>query len=292
MAHGGFAMREVNDSIPTRRDGRSHSECQLGDRMKEYESVEAGRRFMPLLPVMARVDGRAFHTFTRGMKKPFDTVLIHCMEMTAKFLAEETVACMSYTQSDEISLAWYSEAHESQIWFDGRIMKMVSQLGALATLKFNEEVLDHMPQLRDRRPTFDTRVWQVPTLCEGANVFVWREWDATKNSIQALAQSVFSPKELHGKNGKQQLDMLLSKGIIWDSYPDNIKRGAYFQRHKIERPFTMEEIDKLPPKHQARNNPNLTVVRSEVARLEMPPIDKVVNRVEVIFRGAEPVEDK
>ena len=108
----------------------------FGDRMKLYEGMEAGRRFMPLLPVLARIDGRSFHSFTRGMDRPFDAVFSNAMVDTTAALVRETGACMGYTQSDEITLAWYSDNPKTQIWFDGRIAKMTSQLGAQATLIF------------------------------------------------------------------------------------------------------------------------------------------------------------
>lgn len=105
----------------------------LGDRMKMYEGMEAGRRLMPLLPALARIDGRAFHSFTRGMTRPFDAAFSVCMVDTTSALVRDTGACMGYTQSDEITLAWHSRTTQSQIWFDGRVAKMTSQLAAQAT---------------------------------------------------------------------------------------------------------------------------------------------------------------
>jgi len=98
----------------------------LGDRMKLYESAEASRRFMPLLPVLARIDGRCFSSFTKGMERPYDSVMTDMMIATTAALVSETNACMGYTQSDEITLAWHSTDLKSQIFFDGRIMKMTS----------------------------------------------------------------------------------------------------------------------------------------------------------------------
>lgn len=114
----------------------------LGDRMKLYESMEAGRRLMPLLPALARIDGRAFHSFTRGMARPFDATFSACMVDTTAALVRDTGACMGYTQSDEITLAWHSRNAHSKIWFDGRVAKMTSQLAAQATLIFYRLVLE------------------------------------------------------------------------------------------------------------------------------------------------------
>jgi len=257
--------------------------------MKLYEGAEAQRRLMPKLPAFARLDGRCFSSFTAGMDKPFDNMMCAAMKALTAFLVEETAACVGYTQSDEITLCWHAPDPDSQIYFDGRIQKMTSTLASTATLAFFEIVCES--PLRDyanRRPTFDCRVWNVPTLEEAANVFVWREQDAVRNSLQAAAQSVYSHNQLDRKNGADLHEMLHQKGINWNDYPDWFKRGSYYARRTVERPFTAEEIDALPEKHEARRNPALVVKRQEVQRLALPPILRVANRVGVLF-GEEPV---
>lgn len=261
----------------------------LGDRMKLYEGAESERRFMPMLPTLCRVDGRCFHSFTKGMERPFDACFSEIMQDTALALVKETNACMGYTQSDEITLCWHSTDIKSQIWFDGRIAKMVSQSAALATLYFNRFLYERMEgRYQNRLPTFDSRVWQVPNRTEAANVFLWREWDATKNSISMAAQSIFSEKQLHGKNGSEKQEMLFQAGINWNDYPSFFKRGTYIQRRTVSKTFSVEELDKLPPKHAARSNPDLMVERSEWRSLDMPPFASVTNRERVIFDGSEP----
>ncbi|MBK8019800.1 MAG: tRNA(His) guanylyltransferase Thg1 family protein [Betaproteobacteria bacterium] len=260
----------------------------LGDRMKLYEGMEAGRRLMPLLPALARIDGRAFHSFTRGMDRPFDARFSACMVDTTLALVRDTGACMGYTQSDEITLAWHSRTTQSQIWFDGRVAKMTSQLAAQATLIFYRLVLDRMPEYAVRLPTFDARVWNVPSRAEGANVFLWREWDATKNSVNMAASAYYSHKALIGRNSPQKHDMLLAKGVNWNDYPPLFKRGAYVQRRTVVKPFSADELDRLPPKHEARTNPALVVERSVCSVLDMPPLGSVTNREAVIFDGALP----
>ena len=260
----------------------------FGDRMKMYEGMEAGRRFMPLLPLLARIDGRAFHSFTRGMDRPFDAVFSAAMVDTTVALVKETGACMGYTQSDEITLAWYSENPKTQLWFDGRIAKMTSQLGAQATLIFYRLVLERMPQYANRMPSFDARVWNVPTRSEGANVFLWREWDATKNSVSMAASAHYSHKALEGKNSPQKHDMLHDKGVNWNDYPALFKRGAYVQRKVRNIPFSAEELERLPLKHEARENSALVVERSVCEVLDLPPLGTVTNREAVIFDGATP----
>jgi tRNA(His) guanylyltransferase len=262
---------------------------ELGDRMKLYEGIEAGRRLMPLLPILARIDGRAFHAFTRGMDRPYDAVFSEAMIATTGHLVRETGACMGYTQSDEITLAWHSTNIKSQVWFDGRVHKMVSQLAAHATLFFYARMRDVAPWYAARNPTFDARVWNVPNRTEGANVFLWREWDATKNSLSMAASAHYSHAQLHGKNGADKMDLLMAKGINWNDYPAFFKRGQFVQRRTLTRGFTAEELDALPPKHTARANPDLVVERSEVRGIDMPPFGSVVNREAVIFDGADPI---
>lgn len=256
--------------------------------MKMYEGLEADRKIMPLLPVLARVDGRCFSSFTRGMDRPYDHAMTHIMQQTTLALIKETNACAGYTQSDEITLAWHSTNIASEIWFNGRICKMVSQLGALATLYFYRLTCEHLPSFANRMPTFDARVWQVPNQTEGANAFLWREWDASKNSITMAAREFYSDKQLHGKNGSEKQELLFQKGVNWDAYPASFKRGTFVQRRTVQKPFNTEELDKLPPNHAARQNPNLVVERSEIQMLEMPPFGQVTNREAVIFSGAEP----
>lgn len=260
----------------------------LGDRMKLYESAEAGRRFMPLLPVVCRIDGRCFSAFTHGMKRPYDPKFSSMMIDTTIYLVEETNACMGYTQSDEITLAWHQTDMRSQLWFDGRIHKMVSQLAAQATLCLYRLCVERMPEYAGRLPTFDARAWQVPNRTEATNAFVWREQDAVKNSISMAARTFYSDKQLHGKKGNEMQAMLLAKDVNWNDYPTFFKRGTYVQRKTVTKKFTAEELDGLPPKHEARQNPELEFERHEVREIEMPILSKVSNRNEVIFDGAYP----
>ncbi len=261
----------------------------LGDRCKMYEGAEADRRFMPLIPIVARIDGRSFSSFTKGMLRPYDATMSEMMVETTKFLVEATNANIGYTQSDEISLAWHATDLRTQIWFDGRIMKMTSQLAALATLKFNRLVEARYPIYYNRMPSFDARVWQVPNRTEAANMFVWREWDATKNSITMAASHYYSHTDLQGKNGAVKQEMLHQKGVNWNDYPAFFKRGTYLQRRTVKKPFSVDELAKLPEKHAARLNPHLLVERSEVAIMDMPIITSVTNREAVFFDGVAPV---
>jgi len=261
----------------------------LGDRMKMYEMAEAGRKCMPLLPIVARIDGRSFSKFTSGLERPYDRRLSELMIDTVKFLVRETNAACGYTQSDEITLAWYTPTFDSQIIFDGRISKLVSVLASLTTAHFNRKLPQFLPvEYGERLPHFDARVWNLPSLDEAANAFLWREFDAIKNSIAMAARAHYSHKQLDNKNGAEMQELLLQKGVNWHEYPDFFKRGTYIQRRKTLRRFSTEELEKLPPMHEARENPELMIERTDHVALELPPLHRVKNRVAVLFEGAAP----
>ena len=262
----------------------------FGDRMKLYEMSEAGRKFMPLLPVVARLDGRSFHNFCKGLNRPYDERLSNLMIACTKYLVQETNANCGYTQSDEITLAWNVLDFNSEIFFDGRISKMMSVLAAMQSVYFNKHMSEYLgEEYASKMPTFDCRAWTVPNIMEAANAFLWREQDATKNSISMAARTYYSHKEVENKNGPQMQEMLWQKGINWNDYPAFFKRGTFVQRKKTQKPFTVEELDKLPPKHKARTEQNgLFFERTEFVALDMPPFGKVINRPEVIFSGEEP----
>lgn len=262
----------------------------LGDRMKMYEMAEAGRRCEAGLPIVARIDGRSFSKFTRGLERPFDPRLSGVMIETLKRLVRETNAACGYTQSDEITLGWASPEPGSQLFFDGRIAKLVSVLASLTTVVFNHHLRSALPpEYADRLPHFDARVWTVPSLEEAANTFLWREFDAVKNSIAMAARSVFSHKQLDGKSGAEMKAMLLERGVDWEHYPAYFRRGTYVQRQKTVRAFTVDELEQLPPLHAARKDPALMVERTDYVALELPPLLSVENRAGVLFRGEAPV---
>lgn len=263
----------------------------FGDRMKGYESAETGRRFMPGLPVYARIDGRSFSKFTKGMKRPYDIDMTRAMIETTKFLVDKTHALLGYCQSDEISLIWYTDSAEKQIFFDGRIQKMTSVLAGMASAKFTLEAIKVWPdRVENSPPTFDCRVFQLPNQTEGANAFLWREMDASKNSISMAAHDNFSPRELHGVNGKQMQEMLWEKkGINWNDYPAFFKRGTFIRRKSVERMLSAQEMDHIPAQHRPKDG---KAIRTELVELDMPRFVTVKNRVEVVFDGADPVTEE
>jgi len=265
------------------------SKDDFGDRMKIYEMQEAGRLLLPLLPICVRLDGRSFSKFTKGMERPYDKRFSDVMIEVTKYLVSKTNACIGYTQSDEISLILYSNIMKNQTFFERRIQKLVSVLSSMATAKLNELIRIVFPEKAKQLPVFDCRVWNVPTLIEAVNTILWREKDATKNSVSMAASFYYSHKELMNKSDKEKQEMLFTKGINWNDYPIFFKRGTFIQRIRQFQKFSSKEIEKLPPKHLARTNPDLVIERHSVKQIEMPSFTKVTNRIDVIFNGQKPL---
>ena len=229
----------------------------LGDRMKNnYENIS--RYYLTRrMPVIIRIDGKAFYTFTRGFKKPFDDILVKTMQDTMKYLCENIQGCvLGYTQSDEISLVLTDYAElTTDAWFGNNLQKMCSVSASMATLAFNKFFSDRVQDFMyaccddfgdDILPEkqndydlaynvyfkklytamFDSRVFTIPKE-EVCNALIWRQQDATRNSIQSVGQANFSQKELHGKSCNDIQDMLmLQKGINWNDYSTTLKRGS------------------------------------------------------------------
>lgn len=261
----------------------------LGDRMKWYENRYTNHVLMPMVPIMCRIDGRSFSKFTQGLKRPFDERLSKLMIDTTKFLVEQTNARCGYTQSDEITLVWIAENSDTEMFFGGKLLKMTSIVGSLASVYFNRELPSRIPEKSDQMPVFDNRVWEVPILYEAINCFIWREQDATRNSVQMAARSVYSHNECINKNNSELQEMLFQKGINWNDYPTHFKRGTYIRKRIIERNFSDEELANLHPKHNARINPDMIVKRSIVMEENFPPLTKIKNRDDVIIFGADPI---
>ena len=223
----------------------------LGDRMKNnYENVN--RFYLTRrMPVIIRVDMRAGHTFTKGMNKPFDDVFVKTMQETMEYLCENIQGCvLGYTQSDEISLVLVDYAElTTDAWFGNNLQKMCSISASMATLAFNKAFTRNISKQSKRLYTehleekdasyietleiamnkgamFDSRVFTIPKE-EVCNYMLWRQQDATRNSIQSVGQANFSQKELHGQSCNNIQDMLMTqKGINWNDYATTLKRGS------------------------------------------------------------------
>ena len=255
----------------------------LGDRMKEYERVEGGRKFMPMLPTFARLDGKCFSKFTKGLDRPCDVRFVDLMMETMVHLTDVTGAKLGYTQSDEITLMWYSDNYQSQIFHDGKVHKMVSVLTSMATWYFNFHLIQHIPEKAESQCYFDCRAWQVPNFQEAANVFLWRQADCTRNSILGLAQCHMSHREMQGKDCHELVKVLREKGVEWEEQPQYHRLGIFAKRTVVERKFTAEEIEKLPEKHEARRNPDLMVMRTSVDVVDIPDLRSCKDKPKVLF---------
>lgn len=241
-------------------------------RPNEAYEKQFSPQLIPLLPAFARMDGVNFHSFTKDLARPFDENFIQLMRETTKFLAEETNACLAYTQSDEITLCWQAPSFDSQIYHNGKVQKMASKLASLATIFFNKNLPKFLPSKVNSSPIFDARVWNVPNQTEALNVFIWREQDATRNSINMLGRAYFSHKEMNNKSTNEVQEMLFQEHAInWNNYPSYCKRGSYIKKEKELRAFTSEELNLLPEKHLARTNPGMLVERHRYVFLENLP---------------------
>lgn len=226
-----------------------YSKDALGTRMKEYEVTT--RTFLPKRSyTIIRIDGKAFHTYTRGLERPFDLGLIEDMNATAAYLCKNIMgAKFAYVQSDEISILLTDfDDIGTQAWFENNVQKMVSVAASMATAKFNQ--LRLMRRLasaqrfvkdvaftlieRDiqefKLAEFDARVFQIPQKVEVENYFIWRQQDATRNSISSVAQSLYSHKELHGVSSDAKQELIFQKGINWNDYPSRMKRGGFIEK--------------------------------------------------------------
>ena len=261
----------------------------LGDHCKSLESGEAGRSAVKGKPLIVRLDGRSFHSFTKDLDKPFDAGLIALMNKTTEALVNEFQPLIAYTQSDEISLVWYlPEDSVSDYPFAGRFQKMCSVTAGFASAMFCKHLASYLPQKMDRTPHFDSRAWQVDSLTEAAQVIVWREFDARKNSVSMVAQSVFSHKQLHGRDTISKIMMLMERGIDWTTLPSHLRRGSFFRRVLVERTLTEEEWLAIPEKH--RPTLDTLVKRHHVDSIELPPLHRMTNLVDALFFGAVPLE--
>lgn len=222
----------------------------LGDRMKDFYENRYRFYLTRRMPVIIRVDGNAFHTFTRGLNRPFDADFIRIMQETCKCLCADIQGCVGgYVQSDEISLLLIDYQNiDSDAWFDYNLQKITTLAAAKATVIFNslipeiakayhsfkndnEYYLDkyNLWHSKQFKATFDARAFNIPKE-EVCNYFIWRQKDATRNSIQSAGQAQFSHKELNGKSQSDIQEMLFQKGINWNDYSIPEKRGSFVRR--------------------------------------------------------------
>jgi len=252
---------------------------------------------IPKLPLIVRLDGKCFKKFTESLKKDengkkiaFNEGLNTLMVETAKHLAELTGAVIAYHQSDEITLILHTTDRKQGFYLGGKKQKLTSLLAAECTAFFNANLPKYLPN-HNKTAYFDCRVYQTPDLHDAAMQLLWRENDATKNSISMLAETYFSPNVLKGLNGNQKQEkMMVEKGVNWNDLPAKFKRGTYIQKRVISTPFSVEELENLPPQHNARKNPNIVIERRVYQVVDMPIFNTIGNKVEVVFFGQEPIK--
>lgn len=196
----------------------------LGDRMKGYEKVNE-TILASSKPIILRLDGKAFHTYTKGMNKPFDDTLGYAMKETMKFLCEEIADCrFGYTQSDEITLVLTSDIWEDYSpWFQNKLQKIISTASSICTFKFNSIMYEKTGKVG----LFDCRAFSIPDYVEASNCLFWRQLDATRNSVQMLAQAHYRQKELNGLSCDMLKEKLITeKGLNWGDLDSYKKWGA------------------------------------------------------------------
>lgn len=243
---------------------------ELGKRMKEFYEQVPKTRLVRRMPVAIRIDGKAFHSFTKGFKRPFDEILIQSMQRTMQYLCENIQGCvLGYHQSDEITLILIDYRKlTSSAWFDYEVQKMCSISASMATMAFNkyfreltdnylrsdawvnhyweeavEKYANTLKKAIDKGAMFDARCFNIPKE-EVCNLIYWRQLDATRNSIQMVGQANFSHKELQNKSCNQIQDMLMTeKGINWNDFPVYQKRGSCCVKSNVTCTFAKEEDD-------------------------------------------------
>ena len=216
----------------------------LANRMKEYEKRNQ-YYLQKRTPVAIRIDGRSFHTFTKGFQRPFDIILMTAMQETAKYMCENMGnAKFAYVQSDEITIILTDyDTLETDCWFNYRTDKLCSISASMATMAFNKFFYNMVMEetaggeftegiagihlnAAEKGAMFDARCFNIPKE-EVTNLIYWRQLDATRNSIQMVGQANFSHKELQNKSCNDIQDMLHEqKGINWNDYPTIYKRGT------------------------------------------------------------------
>ena len=285
---------------------------ELGNRMKEYERVSE-KYLTRRMPVCVRLDGVSFHSYTRGLKRPFDRILVKAMQETMKYLCKNIPGCvLGFTQSDEISLIIVDyQRLKTKSWFDNKQNKLESVIASMCTMAFNkafekivneftdsvtalqdwdaeEKYLHVLAKAIDKGAYFDCRAFNVPKE-DVTNYIYWRQFDCMKNSVSMVGQDNFSHKELQHKNRNDIKEMLLAKGIDWNELPLHLQRGSccikenYFVPDENGKnikfpdgcsdPYTDDEIEKGVWRSRWIIDDNIPIFRNEGREY----IEKLIN---------------
>jgi len=195
----------------------------IGNRMKENYEDRYRLKLTRRMPVILRLDGKAFHTLTRKCEKPFDKTFQATMQSTAMELCSQVQgAKCAYVQSDEISMLLTDfDRLTTDAWFDYNLQKIVSVSAGIASAYFTAHYMND-----GYTAVFDSRAFNVPKE-EVCNYFIWRQQDWIRNSVQALSQSHYSHKQLHKKNTSDMHKMLHEKGVNWADLDPVWKNGVF-----------------------------------------------------------------
>jgi len=239
----------------------------LGDRIKAAENAFKYTLLKRAYTII-RLDGKAFHTYCKGLKRPYDKGLVEDMQATTKYLCENVQGCkLGYVQSDEISLILTDfDEYSTQSWFDNEVQKMCSISASYATSKFNQlrflRAVNTSPlnsndflKATNKLANFDSRIFQLPTLTEVNNYLLWRQRDCIKNNISTTAMALYSHSELNKKSGSEKQEMIFKKGaelqeiminngydvnlftttFNWNDMPADLKRGTTFMKQEVKK---------------------------------------------------------
>lgn len=214
----------------------------LGDRMKSYEKISQ-TKLISRMPVIIRLDGKAFHTYTRKCDRPFDEDLHLLRQDTLNYLCQNIQGCiLGYSQSDEITLVlkdW--ESFKTSSWFGNKVQKICSITASMCTAFWNlssAEIDGNRTEGSDKfhsMALFDSRCFNIPKE-EVVNCLIWRQQDWERNSVQLLAQSLYSHKQLQNKSCAQLITKIEQEhGIIWGELEDWKKRGEFWFNGEIQK---------------------------------------------------------
>lgn len=250
-------------------------------RMKSYEH-EFSNKLNVEKPTIVRIDGKNFSKWTKGLEKPGSKRLHKLLVDITEYLIKEYAANCGFTQSDEITIVWDAL---SQLPFDGKVQKISSIFASIATAHFmqHNDIATHQ-----KMTMFDARCYNVPSRTEAINCLIWRQQDCYRNSIQGLAQCYFSHNQLHRKKCREQLQMLQEKNVNWGYCPDWYKYGTFVTRGIEMRKLTVAELNTLPEKHLARQNPEILIERHSIRNYHLEALHYYENKEGIVFEGASP----
>lgn len=233
------------------------------DFMKNLYYLESMYKLIPTIPVVLEINGRSFHTWTRGLKKPYDEKLHKVMQEVMKKLMREFSSNIGYTYSDEIVLVWI-DPFENTMPFGGKNEKLVSAASSLASVVFNDLLNKYIPEKKNTFPTFTANVIQIPGIDNCKAYLNNKRYDAIKKSYSSAARIFYTNEQCYKKKIPQLNEMLLKQGVAWDDYPIHFKSGMYAFREEIRVRFGKNDLKNLPKKHNARKNPNHVYTRNKI----------------------------